>query len=200
MIKRMMYILLFLLLLLVIIAYIKLVPMIKVGAGYAAKTTCSAVFVSGRSLESVKQNEIANSGASIVKVNINENEKSAIGQFLWIKRKAIYRKGLGCTLLSNVDEANLRKTTRQQKKSSQISAPSLPKMEDEINVGNINKLQLDKAFAYAFDEPKTPETPKTPNSESLRNTRAALVLFNGVIIKEQYKKGFDNLAGRWLKV
>lgn len=178
----MMYVLLFLLLLLIIVGFAKLVPMIKVGTGYAAKTTCSAVFVSGRSLESVQQNEIANSGASIVKVNINTEEKTATGKFLWIKRKAIYREGLGCTLISKVDEADLRKTTRQQKSKRQISTPSLPKMDDEINVSNINKQQLNKAFAYAFDEPDTSKP---------RNTRAALVLFNGLIIKEQYKKGFD---------
>ena len=176
------YVFLFLLLLVVVVAYIKLVPMLKVGTGYAAKTTCSAVFVSGRSLESVQQAEMTNSSASIVKVNINEEEKSATGQFLWIKRKAIYREGLGCTLISKADEAELRKTTRRKKNSSRMAVASLSKIEEDIHVSNINKQQLDKAFAYAFDE---------PDMGNPRNTRAALVLFNGLIIKEQYKKGFD---------
>jgi len=89
---------------------------------------------------------------------------------------------LGCTLVSKVDETDIRKTTRKQKNDAKVSAVSLPKMDDEINVVNIDKKKLDKAFAYAFDE---------PDSKKPRNTRAALVLFNGLIIKEQYKTGFD---------
>jgi len=80
--------------------YKKFIPILKIGLGYAAKTACSGVFVANRTLKSIQQNEIANSAASIAKISINHQQKSATAKFLWLQRKAIYREGLGATLIS----------------------------------------------------------------------------------------------------
>lgn len=162
--------------------YFKVLPVLNIGLGYAAKTTCSSVFVSNRALDSVINEDVKNSAASIVNVSVDKNNKTATASFFGLKRKAIYREGMGCTLLSknNVDAISsfpsIKKTNKPYDDFWNIEKPTYDSL-----YANIEFKQLNKAFTYAFEE---------KNIESQRNTRAALVIYKGKLLKEQYGKGF----------
>src|SRR4051812_33585196 len=69
-------------------------------SGMAAKTMCSCVFVMGRTPESVKEKELSVfPGLSSADIQI-EDSLAVTAKVLWSSKKAIYRKGLGCTLLA----------------------------------------------------------------------------------------------------
>ncbi|MBA4054331.1 MAG: hypothetical protein C0490_06440, partial [Marivirga sp.] len=73
-------------------------------AGMAAKTVCSCVHVSGRSVESIKEKELlVFPGLSSATVELNNTDSSVTAKILWRTSKAIFRKGLGCTLLASMD-------------------------------------------------------------------------------------------------
>lgn len=165
-----------------ILFYFKVFPVLNIGLGYAAKTTCSSVFVSGRKLDSVINEDIKNSATSFATVSVNENNKSATASFLGLKRKAIYRDGVGCTLVAknNFDDSIALPPIKKIKKLHddfwQIEKPAYDSL-----FATINFEQLNKAFNYAFEE---------KNTDSPRNTRAALVVHKGKLLKEQYAKDF----------
>ena len=162
--------------------------MITIAAGYNAKTLCSCVFVSGRTEESVLSQDIAVSAASFIGGAIDRADQSATASFLGISRKAVFRPGVGCTLVSEIDEDVLR--NQQVGLWPPNTAPADPHKPwpygsgDSISapVAQIDLSKIDAAFDYAFDEPE-PDNP--------RYTRAALVIHKGQIIKEQYGEGFD---------
>jgi len=161
--------------------------MINIAAGYNAKTLCSCVFISGRTEESVLEQDIAVSASSFIGGSVDQEDQSATASFLGISRKAIYRPGVGCTLVSGIDEDVLR--------NQQVGlwpppsgVPNSDKLwpygtRDTMEISDsVDKATIDEAFDYAFDEPY-PDNP--------RYTRAALVVHKGKIIKEQYAEGFD---------
>lgn len=176
--------LLILLVILIVYLYKKFVPIVKIGLGYAAKTACSGVFIANRTLKSIQQNEIANSAASISKISINKQQKSATAKFLWLQRKAIYREGLGATLISEAAESTLKNITRITNTESEQRTILMSKdIKNYTNeASNFNCQLLKQAFTYAFDEPQ---------KDNPRNTRAAIIVYKGNIIKEQYANGFN---------
>ena len=159
--------------------------MATIAAGYNAKTMCSCVFVSRRTAQSVIDQDIAVSAASFINTKVDIKDQSATASILGISRKAIYRKGIGCTLLSEISEGALR----SQKRAVATYTPSISKesiqwphgdLDTLTRSSKINKAKIDEAFDYAFDE---------PYDDNPRYTRAALVVHKGKIIKEQYAEG-----------
>src|SRR5687768_7425391 len=69
--------------------------------GMAAKTMCSCVYVTGRSPESVIRKELqVFPGLADIDLEITSRDSTVTATILWKTSKAIYRKGLGCTLLA----------------------------------------------------------------------------------------------------
>src|SRR5688572_8177222 len=74
-------------------------------AGMAAKTMCSCVFVTGRAPESVRAQELqVFPGLPNSDITINNTDSTVTSSILWKTSKAIFRKGLGCTLLAEQSE------------------------------------------------------------------------------------------------
>src|SRR5690242_5832429 len=93
-----------LLVLMVAIGYV-VVTFPPIMAGMAAKTICSCVFVSGRTPQSVRDKELkVFPGLSSASIDVNEQEQSVEAHILWRTSKAIFRNGLGCTLLAERSE------------------------------------------------------------------------------------------------
>jgi len=178
-------ILLFLIVLFVgLLFYIKIIPAINIGLGYAAKTACSSVYLSGRDLEDVVNEDIKNSAAAIATVSVNTNNKTSTASFLGLKRTAVYRKGMGCTLVSkNTVEAVSTLASLKKINKPYDGFWNIEKTNYDSLFANVNFKQLNKAFTYAFEE-KALDSP--------RNTRAALVIYKGKLLKEQYGKGISN--------
>lgn len=159
-------------------------------AGMAAKTVCSCVYVGGRSVQSIREKELtvfpglANAG-----LEVNTKDSTVTASVLLNKSKAIYRKGLGCTLLAERPEEEVRAQKIILPALSVINQDSLYWPNGNLVVdsahANVDYFKIQKAIEEAFIE---------TNKEKPKNTHAIVVVYNGEIIGEQYATGFDNHA------
>jgi CubicO group peptidase (beta-lactamase class C family) len=153
-------------------------------AGTAAKTMCSCVYVLGRTPESVRAKELTVvPGLSSSTVTFRDSS-SVTAKFLWKSRTAIYRKGLGCTLLAERSEEKVRNQTPAMPGPLPFSADSVAwplgdKNADTV-MADVNYSAMAAALDTAFAE-TNPEKPK--------NTLAVLVVYNGQIVAERYAPG-----------
>lgn len=156
-------------------------------SGYGAKNLCSCVYVGKRTPESVIDNELASFPIRLGSFTVDHTDSSAYGSVFGLStRKAIYRKGLGCTLISQIDEAELRAqkirlAAKPQVDQDTVAWPMGNKMNDSLSF-EINQKSLQQVVDHAFDE---------PSGKPSRRTRAILVVYKGEIIAEKYAEGFD---------
>jgi hypothetical protein len=160
---------------------------IPIISGYGAKTLCSWVMIARRQPEDVIQNELATGFLPLGSFSVNYNDSSATGTVFGLaKRKAIYRRGLGCTLVVEMSETELRNQQIKLAQKPAVNTDTIPwLMGDQIPntpKAGINYEKLNHAIAQAFEEP-------SPNK--LRRTRAVVVVYDGEIIIERYAEGFD---------
>lgn len=151
-------------------------------AGMAAKTVCSCVYVSDRSVESVREKELqVFPGLSKADILINESDSSVCATVLFASAEAIYRKGLGCTLLAE--------RSKEEVKGQLIRLPKLPPYTQDTSawpqgdvlrdtlLPGVDYLRIQQAIKNAFvdGDPTKPA-----------NTLAVLVVYKGQLIAEQY--------------
>jgi len=163
-------------------------------SAYGAKVMCSAVFDAGRSEEQVREQDLSSYMMKLADFKVDYSDSSVTGSvFGFAKRKAIYRNGLGSTLVSEL--------TEQQIRSQHISLPLKPQlntdtiswpMGDQLSTGfpkEIDSMKLQSAIQKIFRE--------TDTILPIR-TRAVVVVYNGQLIAEKYADGFGprtRLAG-----
>lgn len=155
--------------------------------GYGAKNLCSCAYLSGRSEQSVLDNELSAFPLSIGTFELHPEDSSATASvFGFARHKAIFRKGLGCTLLNEISEEELRNQKLNLPgplpNQDTIAWPMGNVTDDTIIIEGLDYELLNKTVADAFAEPG-----KTKN----RRTRAILVLYDGEIVAEKYAEGFD---------
>jgi CubicO group peptidase (beta-lactamase class C family) len=154
---------------------------------YGAKNLCSCVFVAGRNPELVIAEELGTSLSKLGDYQINTTDSSATGTLLGLfSRKAIYRKGLGCTLVNGIDEKTLRQQPFNVAKPTAIDQdtidwPSGNRTSEKIPA-NIDTNLLKLAVGNAFTETE-------PDSHF--RTRALVVVYRDTIIAEKYADGFN---------
>lgn len=155
-------------------------------AGMAAKTMCSCVFVAGRTPESVVEKELQ-VFPGVSKARIEFTEDSVVSATLLGRTStAVFRKGLGCTLLAEADVDQIR----DQKINLPAAGPDVDQdtipwpmgnlLTDSIPSGIKNDI-LVKTLDDAFFE----QDPAKP-----LNTLAIVVVQDGKIIAERYAPGF----------
>src|SRR5688572_10139028 len=111
----------FLAIMLVVLGYI-FITFPPVMAGMAAKTMCSCIFVMGRDQQSVINKELqVFPGLSSASIEVTE-DSTVLATVFWKTSKAIFRKGVGCTLLAEQSEENVR--------AQQTVLPSPPARQD----------------------------------------------------------------------
>lgn len=156
-------------------------------AGFGAKDLCSCAFIGERSEASVLENELGRFPLNIGTFKLNVKDSSAIGSvFGFSKVKAIYRKGLGCTLLRDKTEEELRADLsdieiREISLSDTIDWPLGSKVQAR-SIDGVNMKILMQAIDEAFLD---------TDSEHPKKTRAVVVVRDGEIIAEKYAEGFD---------
>ncbi len=166
-------------------AYI-LITFPPVMAGMAAKTMCSCVFVTGRDPQSVRDKELqVFPGLSSSTIQVNE-DSTVTATVFWKTSKAIFRKGLGCTLLAQRSEEEVRAQQIRVAETAltnqdSIAWPTGNAITDSIQL-QVNNDLVRAAVDQAFNE-TDPERPL--------NTHAVVVVFNNRIIGERYAEGFD---------
>ena len=146
--------------------------MLGILTGFSAKALCSCHFISERSLEDIANHEL--SVASFASHSIDYDQQISSSSFLGVKRQAIYRAGRGCTLLSEMTAEELKSQETVTYKSG-MSTFDFPKDTSDLYPA------LQGVIDQAFEE---------PYSDKAVNTRAVLVIKDGVIIGEQYKEGY----------
>ena len=154
-------------------------------AGMAAKTLCSCVFVTGRDLQSVRDKELK-VFPGLSKAGITVNDSSVTATVLWKTSKAIYRRHLGCTLLAERSEEEVRAQQIIRPKASSVNQDTIEwPMGNLIKDATGNSINLDliqSALDTAFEE-RDPERPI--------NTHAVVIVYNDKIVGERYANGFD---------
>ena len=124
---------------------------------------------------------------SLAGFSINMKDSSATGTLFGLaKRKAIFRKGLGCTLVNDLSEDEIRAQSIHINFLPVTNRDSMPwpagNLITDSAVSGINYTGLQNAIDEAFREPK---------KEKLKQIRAVLILYDGKIIAEKYVNGFD---------
>jgi hypothetical protein len=154
-------------------------------AGYGAKNLCSCVFVAGRNPQEVIAQELGAALVNLGTYEVNMEDSSATGSVFGMStRKAIYRKGLGCTLVSEISEEQLRAQKRNLLnkplvKLDTITWPQGDKVIDSL-YNAYPKLNIVVNAAFEESDPGNPV-----------NTRAVVIVQNGQIIAEKYAPSFS---------
>ena len=161
-------------------------PRIPIITGFAAKGMCSGVFVGHRSQESVASRELSFFPISLARTTIHPEDSSVTATVFGLaKRKAVYRRGLGCTLLTDIPEEKV--------KAQAIPLPPPPFDPDTIAwplgsllpntlPAGVNYEELNRVLHAAID---------APGSEQVKKTLAVAVVYNNMLIGEAYAPGID---------
>jgi CubicO group peptidase (beta-lactamase class C family) len=156
-------------------------------SGFDAKQVCSCVFVSHLNQQDIDTNEMTDFPLSLAKYKINMQDSSVTATvFGMAKRKTIYRKGIGCTVINDITEEKLRSQVFSIPdpplvNTDTIAWPNGDKIDDTI-FSNIDTKKLKAAVDNAFTE---------PNVGKKQRTRAVIVLYDGKLIAEKYASGFN---------
>ncbi len=162
----------------------------RVGSGFSAEILCGGVFVSGRVPEDVKTQDLSGPGYEPLRLfrHTVERDKERVTASLYglAAQTAIYRQGLGCTLIDGRGEDALRE------EAPSLAVPPLAgpealwpegeRVDFTAPAQGVDRAALDTAVGAAFAEPD----PAHP-----RNTRALVVVHRGRIVAERYAPGFD---------
>jgi CubicO group peptidase (beta-lactamase class C family) len=157
-------------------------PKLDLISGFSAKSVASGHFIDNRSLEMIEKGDNDIDMIDLATNKIGETSKSASASVYGLKeRKAIYREGLGATLINDdFDESKPYEMPKRTKLNNNLVFPYGNKEAEKVVFENIDYTKLDKAVANAFDK----------KGEKKKRTRALLVIYKDKIIAEKYDTGF----------
>lgn len=181
--KKILKVLLVLLLIILVYLRIAIYPQLDLISGFSAKSVASGHFIDGRSLETIQ-----NGDNDIPKVNWATNEINDTGKFVTStvhglkERKAIYREGLGVTLINdNFDINKLYEVPKRTQLNTNLPYPYGSLEPKDSIFADIDYAKLNAAVANAFDA----------KNEKKKRTRSVVVLYKGKLIAEKYADNFN---------
>jgi CubicO group peptidase (beta-lactamase class C family) len=146
-----------------------------IGSSYDAKIVCSCTFVSGRDWESIKSEDLY--AVPFATIEIDKKEQTVTSNIYGLaKTKAIYRPGLGCTLVNEMEEEEIR---GQQKLGEYKPIPTEMNIKKGIEIDSLN---LQKTINEALTE---------TDPKNIKRTRAIVILQNGKLIAEKYASNIN---------
>jgi CubicO group peptidase (beta-lactamase class C family) len=158
-------------------------PKLDLISGFSAKSMASGHFIDNRSQEMIEKGDNDIDMITLAKNKIDENGKFAAASVYGLKeRKAIYREGLGATLIN--DDFDVSKPYEVPKRTKLVNNLPFPYGNNEPKdsiFANINYAKLEKAVANAFDK----------KGELNKRTRSVIVIYKDKIIAEKYDTGFN---------
>ena len=161
----------------------------EVVAAYSAKVAASAVFVSGRTIESVLEQEMAPDAPlqalvrPLLSYEVDREQKTVTATVLGTKVTAAFVEGLGCTLVRG-DVAALRARALPPVMTTFDPRPwPLGDAVDEAGMpSGVDGASIDKALDVAFTDRE---------GRTKARTRAVVVVHKGRLVAERYAPGFS---------
>jgi len=157
---------------------------VHVAAGYAAKVTCSLALNSGQNAAQVFRDyvslELAPFGPALrVSVSGRGAEASALGL---IHVRAVYRRGLGCTLVPDGSEERLALAQGIDLPRRRLD-PAVPWPDGGAGPAAPSP-EVAAAIERAFREPNPPQPGR------VRQTTAVVIVQDGRLVAERYAPGY----------
>ena len=170
--------------LLIILVYFRfsIYPQLDLISGFSAKSVASGHFIDHRSLATIQQGDNDIPKVDWATNSINDVSKFVTSNVYGLKeRKAIYREGLGATLINEDFEVTKPYEVPQRYPLKNGREYPFGDLEPKDTLfSNIDYARLQKAISAAFDT----------NGEKKKRTRAVVVLYKGKLIAEKYAAGF----------
>ncbi|WP_281238452.1 serine hydrolase domain-containing protein [Flavobacterium praedii] len=157
-------------------------PKLELISGFSAKSMASGHFIDNRSQEIIEKNDNDFDVIGWATNQINESGKFSTATVLGLKeRKAIYRKGLGATLINDGFDVNKPyDVPKRAKSNSNLPFPYGDVEPKDTVFKNVNYTKLNQVVANAFDA----------KGNDYKRTRSVLVIYKDKIIAEKYADGF----------
>ena len=176
--KSLKYIVLLVILGLIYVVYNQY-PRLNIISGYSAKNMSSSVFVAGREADFTDATDNNFSPIRIAEDVVDKEEKVVVSSvYGFMKRKAMYREGLGSVLVTgDFDENQPFLVPKRSKIATNLPFPYGEAVQKDTLFSTIDYNALSEAVNGTFD--------------SIKKTRAVLVIYKDQIIAEKYAEGFD---------
>ena len=158
-------------------------PKLDLISGFSAKSMASGHFIDHRSQEMIEKGDNDIPKIDWAKNTIIEAEKYATASVFGLKkRKAIYREGLGATLINDDFDVSKRyEVPKRTKLKNDLPFPYGNNEPKDTVFANIDYTKLNAAVANAFDA----------KGQKNKRTRSVIVIYKDKIIAEKYDTGFD---------
>ncbi len=156
-------------------------PRLNIISGYSAKNMNSSVFLAGRTSEITDTQDNSFSPIALADEEVDNDAKSIIASVYGLmKRKAIYREGLGSVLLTDdFDENKPFLIPNRAKTDTNLPFPYGDLKQKDTLFSEIDYKVLENTVSKAFSD------------NEIKKTRAVLVIYKDQIIAEKYDDGFD---------
>ena len=158
-------------------------PKLDLISGFSAKSIASGHFIDNRSQEMIEKGDNDIDMIDLAKNKIEDAGKFAVASVYGLKeRKAIYREGLGVTLINDdFDVSKPYLVPKRTKLNNNLPFPYGNKEPEDTIFANVDYTKLNVAVANAFDA----------KGELKKRARSLLVIYKDKIIAEKYDTGFD---------
>ena len=163
---------------------------LSLASAFYAKTLCSGVFVAGRDADEVVARDVyADRTAGYRRWHgtvMRERNLVTASLYGLVKRRALYRRGLGCTLVTGTSvEALLEQARGFTPPPPPLRSAALWPEGNRValseTIEGVDGQKLKAALDAAFHE---------PNPRAKARTRALIVVYKGAIVAERYAPGF----------
>ena len=158
-------------------------PKLDLISGFSSKSLASGHFIDNRSQDLIEKGDNDIEMITLATNKIDENGKFAMSSVYGLKeRKAIYREGLGATLINDdFDISKPYEVPKRTKLNNDLPFPYGNKEPKDTAFANVDYAKLNAAVANAFDE----------KGQIKKRTRSVLVIYKDKIIAEKYDTGFN---------
>jgi CubicO group peptidase (beta-lactamase class C family) len=158
-----------------------------IATGYGAKIMGSGVFISGRSEQDIKDQEMDFTPLNIATFRIDYKDSSVTCSLAGMaSQKAIFRKGLGVTLVNGLSENEIRAQRFNVPAPVHGNTDTIPWPMGDLIVNPYPSCVDSQAVANAVQKAFNPKDTVPAN-----HTRALIILYDGRIVSETYAPGYS---------
>ncbi|RTY88224.1 serine hydrolase domain-containing protein [Flavobacterium sp. RSP15] len=152
-------------------------------SGFSAKSIASGHFIDNRSQKMIEKGDNDIDMIDLARNKIEATGKFAVASVYGLKeRKAIYREGLGATLINDdFDVSKPYLVPKRTRLNINLPFPYGNNEPKDTVFSDVDYTKLNAAVANAFDEKEAIK----------KRTRSLLVIYKDKIIAEKYDSGFD---------